>query len=182
MAQANRRIRLTAIAAFAVVAAMVGLTAASVPLYNLFCKATGYGGTTQNASAGQAHATGRPITIRFDASIAKNMPWRFKPAQSQIKAHLGEEVLAIYTATNTSDKAVTGSAVFNVTPDKIGRYFNKIECFCFTEQTLEPGQSVDMPVVFYVDPALGEDDTTDEVQVITLSYTFYNITDRQGRS
>lgn len=169
---------LTSVAA---VAAMAGLVAASVPLYNLFCRVTGYGGTTKVADH-TVTTTNRPITVRFDASKAKDLPWRFKPAQSRVDTHLGEQVLAFYTATNTSDRAVVGTATFNVTPAKAGQYFNKVQCFCFTEQRLEPGQSIDMPVTFFVDPALALDETTNEVTTITLSYTFYPIHDRQGRS
>lgn len=179
----RRRHGPTVLASLAVVLAMVGLVAASVPLYNLFCRVTGYGGTTRIAAANAANAvTARPITVRFDASLAKDMPWRFTPGQKRVETRLGEQVLAFYTATNTSDQVVVGTATFNVTPAKAGRYFNKIECFCFTEQRLEPGQSVEMPVTFFVDPALAEDETTSEVATITLSYTFFPLHDRQGRS
>ncbi|OJX79328.1 MAG: cytochrome c oxidase assembly protein [Magnetospirillum sp. 64-120] len=177
----RRRNAPVVLTSLAVVAAMVGLVAASVPLYNLFCRVTGYGGTTKVADHA-AQATTRPITVRFDASKAKDLPWRFKPAQNSVETHLGEQVLAFYTATNQSDHAVVGTATFNVTPAKAGQYFNKVQCFCFTEQRLEPGQSVDMPVTFFVDPALALDETTDDVTTITLSYTFYPIHDRQGRS
>lgn len=177
----NRGQTITLIASLGAVALMVGLVAVSVPLYNLFCRATGYGGTTQVADHAGA-AIGRTITVRFDASLAKDMPWRFQPQQRQITTHLGEPTLAIFSATNLSDKAVIGTATFNVTPAKAGVYFNKIQCFCFTEQRLEPGQTVDMPVSFFVDPALADDDTTSEVTTITLSYTFFDINQRQGRS
>lgn len=165
----HHRVVLATLAALAV---MIGLVVASVPLYRLFCKVTGYGGATRTASAAPG-ATARAVTVRFDASVAKDVPWRFQPAQRQIATHLGEQVLAIYTATNTGAEPVVGTATFNVTPDKAGRYFNKIACFCFTEQRLEPGQSVEMPVTFFIDPALAEDATADEVTTITLSYTFF---------
>lgn len=177
----RRRHAPVVLASLAAIAAMVGLVAVSVPLYDLFCRVTGYGGTTRVADHA-APATDRPITVRFDASKAKDLPWRFKPAQTHVDTRLGEQVLTFYTATNTSDQAVVGTATFNVTPAKAGRYFNKVECFCFTEQRLEPGQSVDMPVTFFVDPALAEDETTREITTITLSYTFFPLHDRQGRS
>lgn len=177
----RRRHAPVVLASLAAIAAMVGLVAASVPLYDLFCRVTGYGGTTRIADHA-APATNRPITVRFDASKTKDLPWRFKAAQSHVDTHLGEQVLAFYTATNTSDQAVVGTATFNVTPAKAGKYFNKVECFCFTEQRLEPGQSVDMPVTFFVDPGLAEDETTWEITTITLSYTFFPLHDRQGRS
>lgn len=177
----RRRHAPVVLASLAAIAAMVGLVAASVPLYDLFCRVTGYGGTPRIADHATP-ATDRPITVRFDASKAKDLPWRFKPAQGSVETHLGEQVLAFYTATNTSDQAVVGTATFNVTPAKAGQYFNKVQCFCFTEQRLEPGQSVDMPVTFFVDPGLAEDETTREITTITLSYTFFPIHDRQGRS
>lgn len=166
---ANRRVVLMSLGALA---AMLGLVAASVPLYRLFCAVTGYGGATRVAATAPG-ATGRPVTVRFDASVAKDLPWRFVPAQREIHTHLGEQVLAVYTATNTGATPLVGTATFNVTPDKAGRYFNKIACFCFSEQRLEPGQSVDMPVTFFVDPALADDPYASEVVTITLSYTFF---------
>lgn len=177
----ERRHRATVLVSVAVVAAMVGLVAASVPLYDLFCRVTGYGGTTRVADHA-VQPNGRMITVRFDASLAKGLAWRFQPGQRRVDTHLGEQVLAFYTATNLSDQPLVGTATFNVTPAKAGRYFNKVQCFCFSEQRLEPGQSVEMPVTFFVDPALAEDATTAEVTTITLSYTFFPIHDRQGRS
>lgn len=167
----NRAVVLTSLAALL---GMVGLVAASVPLYRLFCKVTGYGGTTRVAQAAPGAVPGPEITVRFDASVAKDMPWRFEPQQREIRVRLGEQVLATYTATNLSNRPVVGTATFNVTPDKVGPYFNKIECFCFTEQRLEPGQTVDMPVTFFIDPALADDPLANEVTTITLSYTFFN--------
>lgn len=170
---ADRRNRMVVLVSLGALTAMVGLTAASVPLYQMFCRLTGTGGTTRTATAAPGAVAAHPITVRFDASVAKDMPWRFKPGQGQIKTHLGEQVLATYTATNTGTEPIVGTATFNVTPDKAGRYFNKIACFCFTEQRLEPGQSVDMPVTFFVDPALADDPYANEVATITLSYTFF---------
>jgi cytochrome c oxidase assembly protein subunit 11 len=165
----NRTVLLISVAALA---AMIGLVAASVPLYRLYCKVTGAGGATRTAAAAPT-ATGRAITVRFDSSVAKGLPWRFEPDQREIHTHLGQEVLATFSATNTSSEAIVGTATFNVTPDKAGRYFNKIACFCFTEQRLEPGQTVDMPVTFFVDPAIADDPYASDVTTITLSYTFF---------
>jgi Cytochrome oxidase assembly factor len=173
------RNRLVVTVSLAALLGMVGLVAASVPLYRLYCQITGYGGTTRVAESAPA-ATGRPVTVRFDSSVSKGLPWRFTPHQREIRTRLGEQVLAVYSATNTGDRPVVGTATFNVTPDKVGKYFNKIECFCFTEQRLEPGQTVDMPVTFFVDPALAEDATANEVVTITLSYTFFRKTPPDG--
>ncbi|MCR6630601.1 MAG: cytochrome c oxidase assembly protein [Magnetospirillum sp.] len=166
------RNRMVVLVSLAALLAMIGLVVASVPLYRLFCKITGYGGTTRTSVVAPG-ATDRQVTVRFDASVAKGLPWRFKPDQREMKVALGEQVLATYSATNTGSQPIVGTATFNVTPDKAGRYFNKIACFCFSEQRLEPGQSVDMPVTFYVDPALADDPYANEVTTITLSYTFF---------
>ena len=170
----------TAAAAVAVVALMGGLVAESVPLYRLFCGATGAAGTTRRARAAPG-ADGRMITVRFDTTVGRNLPWRFVPQQHEMRVHLGQQELAVFTATNLSSHEVSGHATFNVTPYKIGRYFDKIQCFCFTEQHLEPGQTVDMPVVFFVDPALAADPHANEVDTITLSYTFFR-TEPKGSS
>lgn len=170
------RNRIVVFASLAALLGMVGLVAASVPLYRLFCKVTGYGGTTRVAEAAPGAVLGREITVRFDASVAKGMPWRFEPQQREMRVRLGEQVLATYSATNLSGRPIVGTATFNVTPDKAGQYFNKIECFCFTEQRLEPGQTVDMPVTFFIDPALADDPLANEVTTITLSYTFFDKT------
>lgn len=169
-ARSNRTVVLLSLAALA---AMIGLVALSVPLYQMFCRVTGYGGTPRSGAVAPGPVAGRPVTVRFDSSVAKDLPWRFQPTQREIKAHLGEQVLATYTATNTGPDPIIGTATFNVTPDKAGRYFNKIACFCFTEQRLEPGQSIDMPVTFFVDPAMADDPYANEVTTITLSYTFF---------
>jgi cytochrome c oxidase assembly protein subunit 11 len=154
---------------------MVGLSFAAVPLYRLYCQVTGYAGTTQRAEAASDTVLDRTLTVRFDSNVASELPWVFEPAQRRLELKVGENALAFYKATNTSDHAVTGTAVFNVTPESAGLYFNKIECFCFTEQRLEPGQSVDMPVSFYVDPAFVDDVDTKDLSELTLSYTFYPV-------
>jgi cytochrome c oxidase assembly protein subunit 11 len=153
-ARKNRRV---AAIAGCVAVGMVGLAYASVPLYNMFCAATGFGGTPQRAAAAPESATGKFITIRFDANTAGSLGWNFRPVQSVMKVKIGEQKLAHYSATNNSGKTLTGTAVFNVTPAEAGAYFNKIQCFCFTEQTLKPGESADLPVDFFVDPAILDD-------------------------
>jgi cytochrome c oxidase assembly protein subunit 11 len=158
-----------------VVASMVGLAYASVPLYRLFCQVTGFGGTTQRAEAAPEKTADRRMTILFDANTAGSLPWAFEPVQRSLTVKVGEESFAYYRATNRSSHAVTGSAVFNVTPDTAGAYFNKIQCFCFTEQTLKAGESIEMPVSFFVDPAIVDDHGLDKLTTITLSYTFYPV-------
>ncbi|AWW74212.1 cytochrome c oxidase assembly protein [Erythrobacter sp. KY5] len=158
--------------------AMLGMGYAAVPLYDLFCRVTGFGGTTQVASEADANRAasmglGREISIRFDASMARDVPWEFKPTQSTDTVRIGQRDMATYTARNLSDEPITGTATFNVEPAQAGAYFNKIQCFCFTEQTLAPGQEVTMPVLYYVDPAILEDDVIADVEQITLSYTFH---------
>ena len=162
---------------FGLVFGMVGLAYASVPLYALFCQVTGFGGTTQRADAAPERQVDRVIKVRFNADVNNALPWRFKPEQRELTVKLGEMGLAAYQAANRADRATVGTALYNVTPDKAGKYFNKIECFCFTEQVLEPGQSVDMPVAFFVDPALAEDPAMEDVTTITLSYTFFRAKD-----
>jgi cytochrome c oxidase assembly protein subunit 11 len=154
------------------VAGMVGAAYASVPLYRLFCQVTGYNGTTQRAEQYSDKILSKPIQVTFDANISPGLNWEFKPAKT-VNPKIGETVQIEYTATNRSAKQATGTAVFNVTPMEAGAYFNKIECFCFTEQTLQPGQSVTMPVVFFVDPAIATAEETKNIKTITLSYTFY---------
>ena len=162
-----------------VIAAMLGLTAASVPLYNLFCKATGYDGTPRIAAdearpaAGPTNAAQTEVTVFFNADTGATLPWSFRPAQRQVTVKIGEDNLAYFEAANRSDRPVVGRAVYNVTPDKAAYYFVKLECFCFENQTLEPGQKVQMPVSFYVDPAMLDDPNAREVRQVTLSYTFY---------
>ncbi len=166
----NRRV---AFMATGLVVAMVGLAYASVPLYRLFCQVTGFGGTTQVAGIADAAATTKDISIRFDANVSSDLGWAFHPKQNTMMVKVGEPSLAYFTATNMTTETVTGTAMFNVTPPEAGIFFNKIECFCFTEQTLKPGQTVDMPVQFFVDAALLDDADTKSIREITLSYTFY---------
>ena len=171
----NRNNRTAAI--FAVMGlVMLGLAFASVPLYRAFCQATGYGGTTQRAEAAPgADAAEGQISVRFDANINAKLPWTFEPEQERVRATPGQPTKIFYRATNLVARPTTGQAVFNVTPAAVGKYFSKIECFCFTEQTLKPGQTVDMPVVFFVDPKVRQDPDTRDIDEITLSYTFYPV-------
>lgn len=159
----------------ATVVAMVGLTYASVPLYRLFCQVTGFGGTTQRAEAAPQQALDKTISVRFDANTSGKLAWAFHPVQPALKVKFGEQNMAYYEAVNRSDKTLTGSAVFNVTPPQAGAFFNKIQCFCFTEQTLKPGEKIEMPVTFFVDPDMLEDPDAAGVDEITLSYTFYPV-------
>ncbi len=168
----SRRNRRTAIFAFGTVAGMVGVSFAAVPLYDLFCRVTGYNGTTQRGLAAPG-ATDRTITVRFAATTHPGLPWRFQPEQTAMTVRLGEEGLAFYSAANRAETPVTGVSLYNVTPEKVGRYFHKVACFCFDEQTLTPGQRVDMPVSFWVDPRIAEDPNTRDVTTITLHYTFF---------
>jgi cytochrome c oxidase assembly protein subunit 11 len=156
-----------------VIFGMAGLSFASVPLYRLFCEATGYGGTTQRASSAPAETTGALLTVRFDAAVAPDLAWEFRPLVSEVRLHPGEQREVFYRAVNRSTEAVTGTATFNVTPAKSGIYFDKLQCFCFTEQRLAPGESRDMGVVFFVDPDLLKDPGARDVRTITLSYTMF---------
>jgi len=177
----KNRTGLTLLVLLGLVAGMSGLVVASVPLYRMICEVTGLGGTTRVAERGEERRTSDVVvTVLFDANVNKGLPWRFAPAQREMKVKLGEEALAFFTATNLSDQPVTGTATFNVTPAKAGPYFNKIECFCFTEQRLEPGQTVEMPVSFFVDPAMLDNENANEVRTITLSYTFFRAKDDAG--
>lgn len=154
--------------------AMVGLAFASVPLYRAFCQATGFAGTTQRAEKAPGAIAGE-IGVRFDANVDSKLPWRFEPLQEKVRIHPGEKTTIYYQATNLTARTTTGRAIFNVTPEETGPYFNKIACFCFTEQTLKPGESVKMPVVFFVDPRIVNDPDTKAIDEITLSYTFYPV-------
>jgi cytochrome c oxidase assembly protein subunit 11 len=168
--KANRRLGLALVG---VVAVMLGAAYASVPLYQLFCQVTGYGGTTQVAESAPAAAGERIFTIRFNADVDPKLPWAFQPVEREMTVKVGESGLALFRAENLSARATAGTATFNVTPLKAGQYFNKVQCFCFTEQRLAPGASIDMPVSFFVDPAIVEDPNLQEVKTITLSYTFF---------
>ena len=163
----------TLVCLLAIIGAMGTLTAYSVELYEVFCRITGYGGTTQIADRASDRIVDRQITIRFNADTNSGLPWRFEPVQNSIAIRAGQRALAFYRAESNADTPVVGTATFNVTPSKAGQYFNKIDCFCFTEQTLDPGQVADLPVQFFVDPAIVDDPNLDDVTTITLSYTFF---------
>jgi cytochrome c oxidase assembly protein subunit 11 len=171
IAQNNRR---TALIMAVIVAAMVGLAFASSPLYRAFCQATGFNGTTQRADRAPGAVAGQ-ITVRFDANIQPGLPWRFEPVQNTVSIAPGARTQIFYRAQNLSARPWTGQAVYNVTPDAVGKYFKKIQCFCFTEQTLKAGEDVRMPVIFFVDPQLRKDPDTKDIHEITLSYTFYPV-------
>jgi cytochrome c oxidase assembly protein subunit 11 len=174
MAKHRRRNGLTAGLLLGLVAVMIGLAAASAPLYRLFCQATGYGGTTQRASAApQSGVADRLVTVRFDANTAIDLGWKFEPLQRSVVVHPGEEQIVAYRAENLTREPLTGTATFNVTPAKTGIYFDKLQCFCFTRQHLEPGESAELAVKFFVDPAIADDPNTRDVDAITLSYTMF---------
>ena len=168
----NRKVVIGCLAALAV---MGGVTAYSPTLYRLFCQVTGYGGTTQRAEKAPGKVLDKVITVRFDANVSPQLAWTFEPVQHTIDVKVGETALAFFRATNTSDKVLKGTAAFNVAPEVAGIYFNKIECFCFKEQTLQPGQSVEMPVSFFIDPKIVEDRDTAQLSNLTLSYVFYPV-------
>jgi cytochrome c oxidase assembly protein subunit 11 len=170
---------MVAAACGAFVALMVGAAYAAVPLYSWFCRTTGFGGTTQVATAAPGQVLGRKVTVRFDANVAGGLPWKFAPEQNSIEARLGEVVTVLYTVTNTAARETVGQAGYNVAPPTTGAYFQKINCFCFTEQRMQPGETREMPVVFYVDPALAKDTDQDGLNTITLSYTFYSSGERE---
>jgi cytochrome c oxidase assembly protein subunit 11 len=153
---------------------MLGLAFASVPLYRAFCQLTGFDGTPLRAERAPGAIAGQ-IGVRFDANINADLPWKFEPVQETVRIAPGARTQILYRATNLTARTTTGQAVFNVSPEIAGPYFSKIECFCFTEQTLKPGQSVDMPVVFFVDPKIRDDENTRNIDEITLSYTFYPV-------
>ena len=169
----QRRHGIVALSLSALVAAMLGLSFAAVPLYRLFCQATGYGGVPQRADRAPDEILDRTIRIRFDANVDHSLPWTFVPDQGVIDVKIGETALAFFKATNNSAVPVTGRAIFNVAPEFAGRYFTKIECFCFKQQTLAAHASAEMPVTFFVDPKIVDDEDTKTISEITLSYTFY---------
>jgi cytochrome c oxidase assembly protein subunit 11 len=159
-----------------VVVLMVGASYAAVPFYNWFCRATGFNGTTQVATAAPSGVPlARKMAIRFDSNVAAGLPWKFEPEQTEIEVNIGQVVTVFYTVTNQSARSTTGQAAYNVAPLTVGAYFQKINCFCFTEQTMAPGEKREMPVVFYVDPSLVADSENDGLNTITLSYTFYPV-------
>lgn len=171
----NRRHRRVGMAAALFAVCMVGMAYAAVPLYRLLCQATGFAGTTQRATKPADTILERKITVRFDANVASGLNWQFTPIVNDMTVKIGENGLAFYRATNRSDRRVTGTATFNVTPEQLGIYFNKLECFCFKEQALEPGQSIEMPVSFFIDPAIEKDALARGISHVTLSYTFYAV-------
>lgn len=169
----NSRNRITVIASVAVVAGMTGLSFAAVPLYKMFCQVTGYGGTTQRAEHAPTIRGQRVLNVRFDANVAPGLPWTFKPEQASVDVRTGETATVFFHVKNNSSKPIAAQAAYNVSPDQSGSYFNKISCFCFSEQKLGPGESAELPVVFYLDPALEKDETMRDVGGLTLSYTFF---------
>jgi len=170
----RRNHRTAAVLVLAVVA-MAGLSFAAVPLYQIFCRVTGFGGTPRIADAPAPGALDRVVSVRLDAHVNPGLPWRFAAIEGRVDARLGENVLVFYRATNLSHETVTGTATFNVVPEKAGPYFMKLECFCFTEQTLAPGETVEMPVSFYLDPEWVKDRKMASLDAITLSYSFFRV-------
>lgn len=171
----ERANRLTAAVCLAFFSGMVGMAYAAVPLYAMFCQITGYGGTTQRVDQYSDRVLDRKITVRFDANVAGGLPWTFQPVARDVTMNIGETVQAHYVASNLFDKPFAGRATFNVTPEMAGAYFNKVECFCFTDTTLKPGEKIDMPVLFYVDPDIVDVPELKDLTTITLSYTFFPI-------
>ena len=171
--RSNARIALICVVVFA---GMVGAAYASVPLYRAFCQMTGFGGTVSKAEVAPTKVLDQRLTIRFDANV-RNMPWDFKPSQVSQSVRIGETGLAFYKVTNHGDKPVTGRATYNVLPEAAGAYFQKLECFCFTEQTVQPGETIEFPVVYFVDPGFATDSETDGEPEVTLSYTFFPVED-----
>jgi cytochrome c oxidase assembly protein subunit 11 len=171
----QRSNRLVAGMCLAFFGGMVGMAYAAVPLYAMFCQMTGYGGTTQRVEQYSDRVLDRTVTVRFDANVSSGLPWDFKPAQRDMTMKIGETAEAHYTATNLFDTPTAGRATFNVTPEIAGSYFNKVECFCFTDTTLKPGETLDMPVVFFVDPDIADVPELKDITTITLSYTFFPI-------
>lgn len=163
-------------------AGMGGLAYASAPLYDLFCRTTGFGGRPLTAQTGDRPVLDRSVAVRFDANVDSALPWRFEPLQREVRVRLGEERLVHYRVTNVSQRPLVGTSTYNVTPEHAGPWFNKLQCFCFTEQLLLPGQSVDMPVVFFVDPDMDKDRRYDNVRTVTLSYTFFEAKTERART
>ncbi|GAB4518326.1 MAG: cytochrome c oxidase assembly protein [Roseibium sp.] len=172
LARRNRKFAFACVGLFAF---MVGASYAAVPLYDLFCRVTGFGGTTQVAEAASDVVIDRKITVRFDGNVNHTLPWAFKPEQRSVTLKMGETAQVAYLATNTSDGTTVGTSTFNVSPPTAGAYFNKLDCFCFTEQVLKSGETVEMPVVFFVDPEMDKDPELKSVKEITLSYTFFPV-------
>ncbi len=169
----QRKMHRTAFACLGLVVGMVGLAYASVPLYDLFCKVTGFGGTPTAVDSNGSQVLDRTISVRFDSNVAPGLNWRFSPETPEVKVKLGQTTTVLYKVTNKGDKPSTGIATYNVQPDLAGTYFSKLECFCFTEQTLQPGETLESAVVFYIDPRLAEDRDVKDLSSITLSYTYF---------
>jgi len=169
----RRRNTIVVVVSAGVIVGMVALTYAAVPLYRLFCQVTGLAGTPQIATAAPGATSAASVTVRFDANVASNLPWRFTPPDP-VKVRLGEEQQVAFTATNVATEPILGTATFNVTPFEVGKYFNKIQCFCFTKQLLIPGERKEFSVLFFVDPSVAQDPDAKTIDTITLSYTFYN--------
>jgi cytochrome c oxidase assembly protein subunit 11 len=170
LARRNRRM---AFGAFGFAGLMLGVSFAAVPLYDLFCRVTGFGGTVQVGQAAPGATTERTITVRFNGTAHPNLPWRFEPGQQAVTLRLGEEGMGFYTARNLAERPVEGISTYNVTPEVVGRYVHKVACFCFEAQILEPGQQVEMPLAFWVDPRIAEDPNTRDIRTITINYTFF---------
>ena len=166
---------LTVLALVLLVVGMVGVSFAAVPLYDLFCRATGYGGTTKVATELPKRIGEREMTVRFNADVNRDLPWRFRPVKGSVSVRVGEPTLAFYRVENTSDRSIVGTATYNVTPLMAAEYFSKIDCFCFTEQVLQPGESAELPVSFFVDPSIVDDPKMDRITTLTLSYTFFEV-------
>ena len=173
--KSRRRDLVVAAACVAFVAFMVGAAYAAVPFYDWFCRTTGFGGTPQIARSGPQQQLGRTVTVRFDANVGPGLPWKFEPERTSVEVKLGEVVIVDYQVSNLAARETVGQAAYNVTPLSVGAYFQKINCFCFTDQRLNAGERRDMPVVFYVDPALAQDSEQNELNTITLSYTFFPV-------
>jgi cytochrome c oxidase assembly protein subunit 11 len=176
----NRRHRAIAAWCLVLVAAMVGASYAAVPLYRMFCEATGYDGTPRRAERAPDQVLDKTVTVRFDGNVAPDLPWRFEPVQTTMTVRLGENLMAYYRATNTSDRPITATAAYNISPEIAASYFNKIDCFCFTEQVLQPGESAELPLNFFIDPAIVGDRDARGVAQVTVSYTFYPVAEAGG--
>jgi cytochrome c oxidase assembly protein subunit 11 len=178
----KRRLRrdvLIAAACGVLVAGMVGASFAAIPLYKIFCQVTGFAGTTQVSRIAPKHELARELIIRFDSNVAPGLPWKFEPEQNEIKLHIGEVATVHYKVVNEAARTISAQASYNVSPPTVGAYFDKINCFCFTEQTMKPGETREMTVVFYVDPAIVKDHDQDPLNTITLSYTFYRLPEKE---
>ena len=181
IARMDRKLR-TALLAVLGICFMSGLGWASIPLYRMFCQATGLNGTTQRGTVAPGAVKNHQIRIDFDTNVAPHMPWKFVPENPYDTVDVGARDMAFFKATNTSNKPITGTATFNVTPAQAGKYFTKIQCFCFTQQTLQPGETARMPVIFFVDPKILADPDASDVETITLSYTFYPVDSAKAKS